>query len=270
MYQLMKMNNYKMLRDRTMWSILILYSLFVLWINMPRGYYQNFVYTGRFEALGRAVQDFYSPFSEREVNLLDQIRRKLVSLQSVSVFLAYCLIYFRREKKGLGFERICAVSRTRVRVYLSNLITLFISSCIFAGASILILLIHIVVAQRSVVCPPMQEFIIFFAIYICFIAMLITLMYSIYLISQSVLLPVILVVLTNAIGIIDTVTQPIAFLHAIVSLLDFKRYLGELQTIRNRTDAFGFILFCLIVSVFVIVITSIVISNRDLKWGEKK
>lgn len=263
------MNCYKMIRDRTMWTMLILFFLGIIWFNQPRYFYDNFVYTGDIEELRRSVAKTSSTFPIC-INFLSSLSNALASIRVFAISAAYCLIFINREKRGCSFEKICAVSRSRIPVYLSNLLTIVGSVLLFSVVATLALIILVLWVQPYTIYPPAMEYLIFFASYISFVFVTMTVLYSLYMISRSVIVPVVLVVVVCSVGILSTLTEPVPILSFIVKVLDIDGHLHYLITIKDWTKGSQFIIVCLGISVLLIVITSIVISKRDLDWGEKE
>ncbi len=269
MYQLMKMNSYKLLRDRTMWTMLVIFFLAIIWFNQPRYFYDNFVYTGDSEEIRRSVAVTSQTFSVY-INFLSSLSSALASIRVFAISAAYCLVFMNREKRGCSFEKICAVSRSRIPVYLSNLLTMVGSVLLFSAVAALALIILVLWVQPYTIYPPVMEYLIFFACYISFIFVTVTVLYSLYMISRLVIVPVVLVTVVCCAGLLHTLTDPVPILNFIVRVLDIDGHLEYMLTIKDWVKASHFIFTCLGVGVLMIVITSIVISKRDLDWGGKE
>ena len=246
-----------------MWTMLAIFFLAILWFNMPRGFYEDFVYTGDSDSLLASMRYISTPY-HLYVNFLDAIRNALAAIRVFSISAAYCLVFINREKKGHCFEKICAFSRSRIPLYLSNLLTMAASMLVFSAVAILAMLTLVLSEQPYIVHSPVREYLIFFACYISFVVAAVAVMYSLYLITRSVLVPLILATVVSLIGLVDTLTKPVPVMHFFVEVLDIQAHLDYLRTIKDWARGSKFLLACCIVSGVLILITSIVISKRDL------
>ena len=263
MYSLMKMHVYKLVHDKLFWILLGICLLFQMWVFLPRTAYGSFVYTGPNPAFTEYVNKIGANVVT-EPTLLENVIRRAITLPVTAFFMSYSFVYCNREKKSHVFENICATHRNRTEVFFSNILALIVVVIPFFVVSGLLLAVCSLIndPHRAIgdvrVLPP---YLVAVMIYITF---LITLSYSLYMLTRRVLVPVTVFVAFSIVALFGNDTQGVPILHQITQI-SIRKIITKLNFVRSWEESLSFTLYLLPVTVFFLVLTALVIQRRDLE-----
>ncbi|MBO4496159.1 MAG: hypothetical protein J5752_09925 [Clostridiales bacterium] len=261
MYQLFKSNGFRFSRDKVFWFMLVIFFLQVLFVTLPTNWFVNFTYTGTNESLRHSL----NLFTSEEEEALQHIvwRSSMCKVKVPGIAIAYTLVFCAREKKGRIFEKFCAVSQKRVSVYLGDLISLITISLLFPLALCVgftlgsIFGISIDFGETITLMPFLFAYLVFFAFWVIFV-------YSLYLLTKTILLPLILTTVFFVVSIFDTLSAAYPIVNKFVNTIGVDAHFDAIKGIGSWRASIDSVAVFILLSVFLILTTSLVIKNRDL------
>ena len=179
------------------------------------------------------------------------------------VALAYCLVFCGRQKQGRIFEKICTISQRRVAVYIGDILSLIGISLLFPLALCITLTVGSIngvpvdFGETTTLMPFLFAYLVFFAFWVIFI-------YSLYLLTKSVLLPLILTTFIYVVSIFSTLSESFPVVNKLVNILSVQAHFSKIKEAVTWRDGLESVAVFILLSVFLILTTSLVIKNRDL------
>ncbi|MBP5493260.1 MAG: hypothetical protein J6Y08_10500 [Clostridiales bacterium] len=263
MYNIFKKNLFQLRQDRTFWIAVTIFLLILVWMTSPVDPYHRVKYVGTNTELIRVMAKEDAKY-ERVETLSYYIRDRFASNRALVVGIAFCFVFFNREKSSKSFENTCAVTRDRFSVYFANVASLTMVCELCSFVELLSLTITILYSGKHRSLQGLGELFPFVCMQLMVVLFLVVLFYGAYLITQRILVPVVIFAVWDMSVLVTTFS---VFPETVKQVIADTSILGIMDRVIATTSwsacARGMMIF-VPATLLCMTITLVVIHARDL------
>lgn len=264
MYNVFRMNWYQMRRDRVLLLMVLFSAIFFFWLYSPIDAYSSITYTGKGAELASGLRSLGAPRMETR-SFSQTVREAISANRTINLFVAYCFIFFNRDRNGHCFETACSITRDRSSVYVGNLCALVSVGVFFSLYSFCIAMLTFIVEGKVVYSDWFTGLLPFSVCYLIYLWMMASVFYALYILSRRVIVPLVIYLIYNLLYFLRSADVFPKWLRVfLVDKISMENLSGHIKLVDSWSRCGKMAMILVPIALACMLISLVVIHVRDL------